>query len=233
MRIFVSLLAVAAISQLCMITARADSSVIAPKEFTYTEIFTTMSNTGIPVDIDVKRVSISGAHKRVDRFERDIEITDSLTSRLVAIDPQRKTYTVHGRQRVINASDGTQTETEIPKRPAHDYYKALAWMPEDSTRLALKDDIWIQSQLAHGEKVTHVSADGTNVTTCWTAVESNRVLQVQSTWTPKGAKSPEVVIIRTAFDYSPILDKSIFSLVPPSGYELKSQAILGITLQND
>ncbi len=233
MRMVLSFVAVAALSHSFVTPVRADSSATTPQEFAYTEIYTALSDAGIPVHTEVKRVTVSGPHKRVDRFQGPFEVTDALTRRMVSIDPKRKTFTVHEQERVMNISDGSQTEVDIPKRPAHDYYTALTRMPDGATRVELKGEVSIQGQPARGQQFTHVSAKGTNITTVWAAVGSKRVVQVKSTWTPCGATSNQVVIIRTAFDYSPVSDRSMFSLVPPSGYEVKSQPILGLTSQRD
>lgn len=215
---------------------RSDDTVPAtPTDFAYTEIYTALSEDGTPLHSDVKRITVSGPHQRTDRFSSRSEIVDALTSRMVSIDSQNKTYTIHERQRVINTADGSQTEFEIPARPAHDYYKQLTWMPEGSKRVDLPKakETTINGHRVHGVRVTHSTTDGTTETTCWTATDTGRVVQVKSTLTPAGDASPQVVILRTAFDYKPIADKSIFSVIPPSGFELKTQPVLGFTSQRD
>ena len=203
-----------------------------PSDFAYTEIHTAFSDNGTPVHTDIKRVTVSGHHQRTDRFDGPFQITDSSTSRMVSVDPRAKTYTVYDRQRTINADNGTQTESEIPKRPAPNYYKALDWMPDDATRTAIPGHSMVNGVRCTQTRVSEVHSNGsTNTTTSWTAVESGRIIQVRATLTPAGQKTPELVILRTAFNYQPVADKSIFSLVPPSGYEVKSQAILGLTSQ--
>lgn len=230
---FLSLLAVVTIAPFSLSHVDADEPATTREDFAYTEVYTALSDSGFPVYTDVKRVKVSGPHKRIDRFEGRFEVIDALTSRMVSIDPKRKTYTLHEQQRVINVIDGSQTEFDIPQWPAHDHYKALTWMPDGSTHVVLKDELSIDGQLTRGQQATHVSAGGTNVTSIWTGVKSDHVVQVRATWTPKGANRPQVVIIRTAFDYEPRLDPSVFSLVPPSGYELKTQPVFGLTMQRD
>ena len=232
MRCFVHLVTLVTIVSAGFVSAD-DTATNAPADFAYTEIYTALSEDGTPVHSDIKRIAVSGPHQRTDRFNGRSEIVDALTSRMVSIDSENKTYTVHERQRVINTTDGSQTEFEIPKRQAHDYYKQLTWMPDDSKRVDLPNETTINGYRVRGVRVTHATNDGTTETTCWTAIDTGHVIQVKSTLTAPGSKSPQVVILRTEFDYKPIADKSIFSVVPPSGYELRSQSILGLTSQRD
>ena len=232
MRCFVHLVTLVTIVSAGLVLAD-DAATNAPADFAYTEIYTAFSEDGTPVHSDVKRIAVSGPHQRTDRFNGGSQIVDALTSRMVSIDSENRTYTVHERQRVINTTDGSRAEFEIPKQPAHHYYKQLTWMPDDSKRVDLPNETTINDHHVRGVRVTHTTNDGTNETTYWTAIDTGRVIQVRSTLTTAGSKSPQVVILRTAFDYRPIADKSIFSVVPPSGFELKTKPILGFTSQRD
>ena len=185
---------------------RADDGTPAtPTDFTYTVIYTALSNDGTPVHSDVKRVAVSGPHQRIDRFDGPSEIVDALTSRMVSIDSQHKTYTVHERQRVIDTADGSQAEVEIPKRPAHDYYKHLTWMPDDSKQIELPGETTINGHRARGVRVTRTTTDGTTETTCWTAIDTGRVIQVKSAMTPTGTHHHKL----SSFGPPSITDRSL------------------------
>lgn len=233
MRIFFHLVTLVTIASVGSVRAD-DTALKAPTDFAYTEIFTALSDDGTPVDSDVRRIAVSGPHQRTDRFNGHSNIVDALTGRMVSIDSEHKTYTVHERQRVINTEGGSQTEFEIPKRPAPDYYKQLTWMPDGSKRVELPTETTIDGHRVRGVRVTYTTTDETTEKIYWTAIDTGRVIQVKSTSTPAGTNaSLQVVELRTAFDYSPIADKSFFSVVPPSGFEVKVQPILGLTSQRD
>lgn len=113
----------------CLFVASGRGSDVSPKQpedFAYTEIYTAMSDAGTPVQTNVRRVTVSGNHQRIDQFDGECQIIDALTSRMVSIDSVKKTHTVHDRQRVINIVNGSQSESEIPNRPAANHYKALS-----------------------------------------------------------------------------------------------------------
>jgi outer membrane lipoprotein-sorting protein len=199
-----------------------------PQEFSYTGIKTTLSEDGDVVDASTTRVSVFGQCMRTDRPDDSYYIIDPYTSRVVSINPKNKTYTVHNREQLINLRSGESKERDFQMHPAAtNYYTMLTWMPDGSKQAQLDQKVVSFSRPPSiGHEITHVGPDGERATTYWIGSSNGLLVETKTTWKPQGRTKPEITIVRRDFDYDPITDKSIFTLVPPEGYEVKTATIM-------